>query len=577
MANQVPTPNQIHHTLLKHRESLSKDYDILLSNLGDPSLSDDELLQYLQGLRAVVAELDKKVETLIGVVLKIKWMSRSAKLVYEYQNLMLNLVSAHTYYLKAILKMIVANFYPAAEGEEPEIDEDQKRQFNMQSLHLHTLLQSITHIVPMAPRVLMSLLADMFPYFNKAAFVQQTYVQNLLHIALYMPKYRPQILELIIDKMTQLDVRCPREKLQSADDDDDDDDTGIFDMEGVPPGTEKKLLPEALKLDVLMEIMLIYVHDTCYNKEELDWEATKKLYKELLGVFEKILLPTYASCHVQFIIFYISSFNEPLAEGFLDYLWKKVQDPNTEMVFRQAAVAYMASFLARAKFISLSTLKAVLDLMVAWVHKYIHHTADLATKAEIRAHAAFYAVCQAIFYVLAFRHKDLLETKHGMQFCQKLNLQTIVMCRLNPLKFCSPAVVNTFSCVTRQHQLAFCETIIEKNKRNHLPAADDSALSQSASVHCLPNCFFPFDPYLLPRSSVYICQLYKEYDGIILSEDEDNSLEIQEEDQYMDVDMSSNNVIDKTLSPTHKVAKSSLPSSFTDLMMYGISPGFKHA
>ena len=40
----------------------------------------------------------------------------------------------------------------------------------------------------------------------------------------------------------------------------------------------------------------------------LDWEVTKKLYLDMVKTFEKLLLPTYASCHVQFLMFYICSF-----------------------------------------------------------------------------------------------------------------------------------------------------------------------------------------------------------------------------------------------------------------------------
>ena len=41
----------------------------------------------------------------------------------------------------------------------------------------------------------------------------------------------------------------------------------------------------------------------------LDWEATKKIYKELLQVFDRVILPTHASGHVQFCMFYICSFH----------------------------------------------------------------------------------------------------------------------------------------------------------------------------------------------------------------------------------------------------------------------------
>lgn len=42
-------------------------------------------------------------------------------------------------------------------------------------------------------------------------------------------------------------------------------------------------------------------------KGELDWEATKRFYREMLYIFEKILLPTHACSHTQFIMFYIVS------------------------------------------------------------------------------------------------------------------------------------------------------------------------------------------------------------------------------------------------------------------------------
>jgi hypothetical protein len=40
---------------------------------------------------------------------------------------------------------------------------------------------------------------------------------------------------------------------------------------------------------------------------------SKKLLGDLLDIFETVLLPTYASHFVQFIIFYICSFHEVMA------------------------------------------------------------------------------------------------------------------------------------------------------------------------------------------------------------------------------------------------------------------------
>ncbi len=41
----------------------------------------------------------------------------------------------------------------------------------------------------------------------------------------------------------------------------------------------------------------------------VNYEQTKLLFKDLLNVFNKILLPTHDSSHVQFLIFYICSFH----------------------------------------------------------------------------------------------------------------------------------------------------------------------------------------------------------------------------------------------------------------------------
>jgi hypothetical protein len=41
----------------------------------------------------------------------------------------------------------------------------------------------------------------------------------------------------------------------------------------------------------------------------INYEQTKLLFKDLLNIFNKILLPTHDSSHVQFLLFYICSFH----------------------------------------------------------------------------------------------------------------------------------------------------------------------------------------------------------------------------------------------------------------------------
>lgn len=40
----------------------------------------------------------------------------------------------------------------------------------------------------------------------------------------------------------------------------------------------------------------------------LNVERTKELYRDLMSIFDKLVLPTHGSSHVQFVLFYLCSF-----------------------------------------------------------------------------------------------------------------------------------------------------------------------------------------------------------------------------------------------------------------------------
>lgn len=57
-------------------------------------------------------------------------------------------------------------------------------------------------------------------------------------------------------------------------------------------------------------------------------------------------------------------------------------------------------------------LKGTLQQMAAWIHSYIAAQDSVeGANSDLRVHAVFYAVCQALFYAVTFRHRELLESK----------------------------------------------------------------------------------------------------------------------------------------------------------------------
>lgn len=67
-------------------------------------------------------------------------------------------------------------------------------------------------------------------------------------------------------------------------------------------------------------------------------------------------------------------------------------------------------------------LKETLQQMASWIHSYIVTQDGLeCINSDIRVHGIFYAVCQALFYIVAFRYRDLVNTRKStvtLQFLQ---------------------------------------------------------------------------------------------------------------------------------------------------------------
>lgn len=522
-------------TLAKHKQGDSGDYELLKHQLADPEIKDAQIISWLQEFRSCVTQLTKDHEQLIYTVLRLPWVGRSQPVVEEYMAFLSNLVSAQTVYLCACLKMVVSHFTPKrvtiCEGgvdisDSDDEDENLPRNFDQ----CHQALQLITKYVPSTSRFLMPILQENFPFIQKSSRTLEYYVHNLLRVTVYIPSIRRDVLELIIGKTLKLDVSASRSDIEEAEENAVQDqraeertEEGLFDMDedvsADHPSRTVMAHPVAERLDSLMAVLLAYIKDVCHLNGSFHVERTKELYRELLSVFDKLILPTHASCHVQYTLFYLCSFRLALAEAFLDHLWKILQNPSQPAVLRQAAAGYMGSFLARAKFVPVLTVRACLDLLLSWIHRYIDSQDSSGKQAycDISLHGPFYTACQAVFYTLIFRHGAILggNMKKGLEYLQSLNLERVVMCQLNPLKVCLPSVTNMFAAITRKYQVVFCYTIIEKNNRHVLPVVRSSGGGDRVTTNTNPlDSFFPFDPYLLKRSGQLIEPLYQVWEEL---------------------------------------------------------------
>ncbi|KAJ8384016.1 hypothetical protein AAFF_G00212600 [Aldrovandia affinis] len=499
------------NTLAKFERGDTSDYELLKHQLTDPDIKDGQVINWLQEFRKCVTLLTKDHEQLVYAVLRLPWLGRSAAVVEEYLAFLSNLVSAQTVYLRHCLKMVVSNFTPGKvvirEGDVDISDSDDEDENLPRNFDLcHHALQLIARYVPFTSRFLMPILNENFPFVQKSSRTQECYVHNLLRVTVHFPALRRDVLELVIGRMLKLDASAPRGDIEEAEESSAHQPNGggvqdecVFDMDE-DDGPETKVAvgtagamamahPVAERLDSLMAVVLAYVKDTCYLDGCLELDRTKDLYRDLVS------LPPGPGRGVS---------RAPVEGG---------AEPRPAPVLRQAAATYIGSFLARAKFLPVATVKACLDLLVPWLQRYIDGQ-DSGGRAfcDVSLHGPFYSACQTVFYTLVFRHRAIVEgnMRQGLAYLQSLNLERIVMSQLNPLKVCLPAITSMFAAITRKYQLVFCYTIIERNHRLMLPTVRSSHGGDATPANTNPlDSFFPFDPYLLKRSGKFIEPLYQ--------------------------------------------------------------------
>ncbi|XP_075149438.1 RNA polymerase I-specific transcription initiation factor RRN3 homolog Tif-IA [Haematobia irritans] len=564
--------------------------------LTENTLDDTEFTAVFNDARSIANKLSPKYTILVESLLSQTWISRSCEARKAFSGFCLDILVAHNKYLSFGITKIIASWIPTDNdiglwvNGTPTADLDDGLQA------IHHLLECILNAIPMAFDATLDAIENLFPYYKKATHIVVGYVHNMLKLMEYKPIFAENIIQLLMQNLIILDVHAPRaaiEELESDDEDDEGDDEEeqeMFEMDDCEkkPNLDKPMNhPVAHTLDICMMKIFNFLDTKSPASHILnDSERQQKTLESLtflrimIKAFDNVILPIHNTHHAQFILFYFCSLKPCLAETFLASLWDKIKNPNCSAVIRQASVGYMASFLARSKFISINTVKHYLKELCAWAHKYIRDCDQYRSNGSLKANLVFFSVCQAIFYVIAFRSRDLTVDKKSLLFLQSLHLSALVTCNFNPLRVCLPAVATAFAGVTRAYQLAYCHAILERNARRKLATVYSN---ETATPEETLDTFFPFDPYLLKVSGQRITPIYLVYQA---SEAEDCNGAVDNISQITDAntaptssrkrgdsEMMDHDIDDFILSDKRQ-RLTSLTKSQENQFTYGLSPGF---
>lgn len=166
-----------------------------------------------------------------------------------------------------------------------------------------------------------------------------------------------------------------------------------------------------------MEILFSYIGGLCNRNE-----PTIPLFKTVVQAFESKVLLTQKYYHiinlnstrsVQFIVFYFCSFNSDYCFFFIQRLLDYITNESSTILLRRNCIAYLASFISRAKFLSNKVIFKSIKAIFRYLEPFLK---DKNKKADA---ILFYLGFQALLYILCYRIKQLMKNRKGYSRLQR--------------------------------------------------------------------------------------------------------------------------------------------------------------
>ncbi|KAF2806692.1 RNA polymerase I-specific transcription initiation factor RRN3 [Mytilinidion resinicola] len=557
----------------------------------DDAPSTPLLQKYILVLTEQVGLLDRDSSGLVHAILDCRWLSRSEQFVSTYIRFLGCLVSAKAGYTSSVLQKLVDYFIKLPS---PAIRHQDDPRVPRRRIHarVHQCLKYLLRLFPAASRELSDVLGSNFPFSTDTTKVHVDYIKNLLKLATYAPELKGEILALVTERLVKIDVQIQVDmedfeddieeslikdvkKKQNAEDSDEEDDgsdsedSDSSEESSTPEERRTKEIRESIgKMDAILDILFEYYHPIFAKGDFFDINDT---FESLLSQFANIILPTYRSRHTQFLLFHFSQSSPELTGRFAGACSHLAFDKNRPQILRLAAAAYLASFISRGAHVSKQLVRDVVDLLGSHLnnlresHERQAHQYS-AIGPNLRRYGTYYGIAQALLYIFCFRWRDLIEEdddldedvsdgrEHVWHTGIKETFSRNIYCKLNPLKICSPVIVGQFARVAHHLRFLYVFPLLETNKRVRLSRAmvgggayggyaeRETALSAKKGEDGLQlDAYFPFDPYLLPKSRKWLIGDYIEWKDIdafngMNDDDEDDEDEEDGEDSGSDSD-----------------------------------------
>lgn len=540
-------------------------------------------------LSSLLAHVDrlKGCQGLVKAAIYTEWVGRDERFVNLHTKFLGNIAAAQAGYTEMVMRSLVELLGKQKTRRLPHC-----KRVRQSTIHKRTLfaIQHVLSKVPGASSHLAQEIQRNILYDYSSPQERIIYIKNFMDLIHYAPELNAAILSMITAETVKLDVSVQVDLEDEEDDlgeeilqdvsssqtlvatssqplmksdeqlDDEEDDgstTEDSDLEGeddLDP-TElrrRRVRANVERVDLIMNLLFDH-YDQLVLSSSL--EVRDNAIEQLITHFTNLILPTYRSRHTQFLIFHFAQTSPVLIDRFVSSLITILADKGQPAVLRRSAAAYLAGFVGRGALVSTDVVRDCFALLCDELTIRRREYESNCRGPDLKKYSNFYAVTQAVLYIFCFRWRDLATASTDMDddsddeeeveqyhFPDSIRdaLTSAIHSPLNPLRVCTPVIVEQFAKITHALHFLYIYTKIEANKNVRLSSSRlniaDLTLSQPerdlswVGENGVMEGYFPYDPYQLPMSKSWVTNDYVEWKGIPGEDVEDGDSEEDEED-----------------------------------------------
>ncbi|KAL2113326.1 hypothetical protein VUR80DRAFT_4378 [Thermomyces stellatus] len=575
---------EVRRTLDQHRRGDDEEYAVLKRHFStdrrgsiddeydedEPPIKPHELTQYVLALASCAPTLkEKPFRDLASTVLNCTWVGRDERFVQAYVEFLAALASVGAYLHEAL--DIIFEFFSETRRSGWSVAGYPDVPKSVVEDRLHAALRRLLRVSPAAVRSVMAVAKSKYPVQEDDKRTHASYVDNMLRIREYAPDLGRSLLNLVIEQLVNVDVNMQTDlddlddELTAAvhralaesrvralenpgDDDESDEESDDEDDDEANLGLQriKSVRNHIEVLDIVMDTLFKFYAPYFDDPHS---ETAISQCKVLLSQFTDIILRMRKSRHTQFLLFHFVQKSDQLTTMFIETC-ERIAFSSSPSVLGDYAVAYLASFLARGAHIPAYIVQGVFRRLLQCLERRRATYEKTCQGPNITKYYSYYALCQATFYIFCFRWKDLVVSAPeyvdpedplsyvGQDIDWGDNTRRIFKnnahSKLNPLKVCSPGIVEEFAKLAHKLNLVYVYPVLEINKRVRLSQFVRVSYSSGGGLRDIGSesrddgslqldSYFPFDPYQLPSSKEWVEGDYLSWNPIVgLNADEDD-------------------------------------------------------